>query len=147
MSFRLLWIGVLVLAAAGCSASVDADGKVLTDRVWFDQTGTAHCPGCMPNPKLRPTKDETEKSIVLPHRNVCENGHPVTWGADDVICWACDGAKHCRACNGTGMAGKDRPCGSCLSSGDEGKATGTGICSECGGKGTVRYGGVADKPH
>lgn len=148
MSFRLLMIGFLAAALAGCGASVDADGKVLTDRVWFDQKGIAHCPhpDCLREPKLQPTAEETAQSRVLSHKNVCEKGHPVQWAADDVICWNCQGNKRCAPCKGTGTLGKDRVCGSCLVVVDE-RSVGTGTCGECRGKGVIRYGGTVLAPH
>jgi hypothetical protein len=149
MFFRFLMIGLLAATAAGCGASVDADGKVLTDRVWFDQAGVAHCPhpDCLPTPKLRPTAEETDNSRVQSHRNVCEKGHPVLWAADDVICWNCQGAKSCPTCRGTGLAGKERACGACVAVEEDARVVGTGKCTECAGKGTIRYGGTVLAPH
>ena len=158
MSNRLLSIALAILAATllgGCSASVDAQGNVLTDRVWFDASGNAHCPNpeCTPpgakdgklDPKLKPTEDEIKASLVRPHSNECDKHHPVTWAADDVVCWACQGAKHCPKCMGTGSLGKDRPCAMCIQIDNDGKVSSTGICGECAGKGTIRWGGGPEK--
>ena len=150
----LLMIGLLAgLALAGCGASVDENGKVFSDRVWFDQHGVAHCPhpDCARTIALRPTLDESDKSRVLPvereegkdvgPRAVCENKHPVHWGTDIVVCWQCDGAARCTTCRGTGQVGKGLVCSGCVNPGDT--KGGSGWCAECDGKGTMpwSYGG------
>jgi hypothetical protein len=159
MSVRHMVLGLVLTLIAGCSASVDADGKVLTDRVWFDQNGVAHCPVCDPSVKLRAEKPKAAAAapaegeeaaaapaegagIVKPHSNVCDAGHPVTWQAEDVVCWACDGAQKCPRCQGTGVIGK-LACSGCIAdpriATEDGK--GTGYCTECGGRGLLRWPG------
>ena len=155
---RFLMFGLLVsaLVAPGCGASVDEEGKLFSDRVWFDQKGVAHCPhpDCMRTITLKPTDEQTDNSRVIPPdadharpTTVCEKGHPVRWGADEVVCWACNGAGICPRCQGSGMSTKDKPCTGCIivSGGDV--KTGGGRCGECEGKGIIRCGDTVPRPY
>lgn len=135
----------LCLSAAGCSAAVDADGKVVTNRVWFDQMGGAHCPTCDPNVKLRVGPNDPE-SLVKPHANVCAQDakHPVVWAAEDVPCWKCSGSGLCPDCRGSGTSIAGKACGGCIEVDDDNHAVGTGRCVQCKGKGTIRYGATGN---
>lgn len=148
MLFRSLRLGLIAAALSGCSASVDAEtGQVLTDRVWFDQTGTASCPhpDCAPEVKLQAAAKYWEPAVDS-HGNRCSKGHPVTWTTEDVICWSCDGTKTCRTCKGAATGRKDQRCADCLEivrEGGEWTVTrATGLCGVCEGRGLLRHGGL-----
>ena len=146
MGFRLLTVALLLALLSACSATIDEQtGRPVSNRVWFDRTGVAHCPICAPEVKRAPTKDETEASLVRPYRAVCEKGHAVVWAPEEIPCWRCDGAGRCPTCRGSGFDPRTgRVCPTCLSfsSEEQGRAEGTGRCSECDGTGTVIYGGL-----
>jgi hypothetical protein len=147
------WFGLLgaVLAAAlvlsmtGCSASVDADGNVLSSRVWFDQAGGAHCPKCDPVVKLKCGADDPA-SLVKPHQNVCAQDarHPVVWAAENVNCSKCGGSGVCPDCRGAGVTAAGKSCPGCVEFDEDGRPTGSGRCVQCRGKGLLRYGGTGD---
>ncbi len=142
--------GVAVLAAlvavSGCGASTDAQGKRLTDAVWFDRDGRAHCPLCVAGP-VEPgevEKDLWKGSVVKVGSKVCPAGHVIRWTADDVICFNCNGSTICRECKGAGTTTDGKVCPECLvvveSETGTQQTVGTGVCQECARPATRRWG-------
>ena len=158
------WLGLLgaALAAAlalsmtGCSPAIDSEGNVVSDRVWFDQAGGAHCPKCdtlqawaarrSEEIKTGKKAEEDPPSLVKPHQSVCSQDakHSVTWAADDVLCAKCSGSGLCPDCRGAGITASGKPCGGCVGFDEDSRPVGTGRCMQCRGKGTIRYGGTGD---
>lgn len=156
--FGAIAAAALASSLAGCGVEVDAEtGKVVSDRVWFDPQGGAHCPRCdsveawtarRVEALKAGTKPEDPPSAVKPHSKVCEQEakHAVRWVADDVPCWKCSGSGVCPDCRGAGTVilgsatAQMRPCGGCVTKEEEGRTYGSGRCLHCGGKGIVRYG-------
>jgi len=136
---------IITTIAAGCGVDVDADGNIVTGRVWFDQTGEAHCPYCDPDVRAVVTKEEEEQSKgrVAPHQNVCQQGHPVIWSAEEIPCPICEGAVRCPTCLGAGVDPQTHEkCPECLVVEEERGTKSTGICQNCEGRGTMRMGWI-----
>jgi hypothetical protein len=156
----------IVAALAGCSAAVDAEGKPVTGRVWFDADGVAHCPFCDPVVKMHVGKDDPPSTVGavdpkhpdqrLPagvHATVCdqEAHHHVVWASESITCYACGGT-------GRGVEVKkpaaitcpneSRPrdfhrpetCGYCAEKEAQAALDGTTSCRICGGTGMIRAG-------